>query len=154
MANNYLTYATFESVVDAIDGDYIEDMLSDVATNDAERQAYCEDILIANAESMVNGYVSKQRETPVPSTSQYFGMIKQWVINIAWYELERLGHGDDVRTKLRDAYDDTIDRLRDVARGSFNITDDDGEGPGTAGTSFTLDSDDAYMTVGELGSVF
>lgn len=154
MANTYVTFAELQDALNGLDEDYISSLLSGVCANASERQTWCE-TAISRAESKVNGYISSQREVPVPSDSTYYRMIERWVINLVWYEVEREGMGDDVRTKVKEAHENTISDLKDVARGRLRINDDDGEGPSTQeGTSFYAGSDDADMDVDNLGEYF
>jgi len=151
---HYLTLTAFQSAVESNVGEYIDDMLAQVGSTSDERDAYCRDTIIKNAESFVDGYISAVRETPVASTSQYYGMIQDWVLIVARYKIELLGAGSRVREKLREEYEDLILTLKDVARGNFKITDDDGDGPGDDGVSFASTSDTADFTVGTLGAYF
>lgn len=143
---SYLTYAQFANSVNAMSDTYMWDLMKDTVEDRADLQTEVEDRILKPAHSTVNGYISKQRSVPVASSSQYYEMIQEWVLKIAWYKLEFHGAGNQVREKLRLEYEDTLRTLRDVAKGTLVLVDDTGAGPDTTtGMAMDFISDDAEM---------
>ena len=151
---HYVTLAEFIAAVEANVDDYVDDILASIGATTELRQAYCRDTILMAAESKVDGYISAVRSTPVPATSQYFGIIQEWVKIIGRYHLEHLGAGSRVREKLQLSYEDVMATLKDVARGAFKITDDEGGGPGSEGVTLAITSDTPDFDSDNLGEYF
>lgn len=145
-APQYLTFAELEDRVQASNSRIFEKLLSQQAIGSANIQEYCEDNIIKQAESLVNGFISNQRSIPVPSTSQYYGLVQDLVYDICRYRLASLSDGGTVVEKVAEAYREAIFRLKDIGAGNFKLTDDDGEGIDVdSGNSFYMETTDAMF---------
>lgn len=60
------------------------------------------------AESMVDGFLSRLYTVPIPVSS----MVQEWVMRLAEYELYKRGMGDNVPTKYRESYQETLNELK------------------------------------------
>jgi phage gp36-like protein len=72
--------------------------------------------IIYRAEARVNSYLSSIFTVPVTTT----GMIEEMCLAIAEWELYRRGSGN-VPDKIRQAYEDALKDLRDIAKGVLSI---------------------------------
>lgn len=72
--------------------------------------------VIERSEDRVNGYLSPRYTVPVPTS----GMIEEMALAIAEWELYRRGSGN-VPEKIRQAYEDALRDLRDIAKGNMDI---------------------------------
>ena len=60
------------------------------------------------AESMVDGFLTRLYETPIATSA----MVQEWVMRLAEYELYKRGMGDNVPSKYRESYQETINELK------------------------------------------
>ena len=84
-----------------------------------ELEALVEGIL-SRAEAVVESFASVRYALPLPQDE----MIMEWALRIAEYELYKRGPGTDVPVKIKDSYDDTMERLADLAAGRLKIAAD------------------------------
>lgn len=152
---DYLEYSEFADAVNAIDPEYMWSLLQSTAGSRSNLQTEVEANILSPAHSIVNGYVSRVRSVPVSSSSQYYNILKRWVLSIAWYELEKRGLGSNVREKIRLDYEDAMRMLRDVSNGKFPMDDDAGAGPDTeSGLSMDFTGDDCDMDNENFGTYY
>ena len=76
--------------------------------------------ILSRAEAVVESFASVRYALPLPQDE----MIVEWVLRIAEYELYKRGPGTDVPVKIKDSYDDTMERLADLAAGRLKIAAD------------------------------
>ena len=137
-------------------GNYIEsadiiqrtgnDRLEKLANN-ADDQAQVLTDCITHSEAHVDAFVGQRYETPVPAS----GFIQELTLRIAEYELYRRSQGAVVPDRIKNAYDDALEMLRDIAAGDMGI------GGSTAPTilggdtgSIAVESDDPIFTADAL----
>lgn len=67
------------------------------------------------AESMVDGFLTRLYETPIATSA----MVQEWVMRLAEYELYKRGLGDNVPTKYRESYQETLNELKLANQGTL-----------------------------------
>lgn len=103
--------------------------------NPAQAEALLSQV-IARAQSLVDSYLMLRCKLPLKQVS---ALIREWTLCIAEYELYKRGPGPAVPEKIRRSYEDTLDRLRELAKGELSL-------PGEEEVSRELNSS---VTVGE-----
>ena len=76
--------------------------------------------ILSRAEAVVESFASVRYALPLPQDE----MVAEWTLRIAEYELYKRGPGTDVPVKIKDSYDDTMERLADLAAGRLKIAAD------------------------------
>lgn len=104
------------------------------------------DAVIARASDTVDGYLSPRYTVPVPAS----GYVKELCLAVAMWQIHsRRGSGSEVAKKVREAYDDALKDLRDIAAGKRalggatapSLSADAGAGIEVSGDTTMLDSD-------------
>ena len=139
-------YITFDDIIDRISQDRLEKLCK--ATGSALTEKVNE--VIARAESKVNGYAASKYTLPLPASP----LPGNWALAIAEYELYKLGPSGKVQEKIRQAYEDTIKELRDLAAGKISLpaADDGTEPEQKIGAAVKVDSNMQIMDDSIYGS--
>ena len=117
-----MSYITFDDITDRIPLGRLEKLCKATGSELTENV----NKIIAQAESTVNGYAAAKFSLPLPVSP----LPERWALAIAEYELYKLGAGGAVQEKIRQAYDDTMKELRDLAAGKLSLpVGDDGTAP-------------------------
>lgn len=115
-------YITFDDIVDRIPQARLEKLCKATGSELAEKV----NAIIAQAESKVDGYASVKYALPLPLTP----LPGSWALAIAEHELYKLGPGGSVPEKIRQAFEDTMKELRNLADGKISLpVSDDGTAP-------------------------
>ncbi|MDD5484069.1 MAG: DUF1320 domain-containing protein [Kiritimatiellae bacterium] len=132
-------YITFDDITDRIPQDGLESLCR---ASGSALTAKIEEV-IARAEAKVNGYAAAKYALPLPASPLPAG----WALALAEYELYKLGPGGKVSEKIRQAYEDTIKELRDLAAGTISLpAGDDGTVPEQkVGAAVKVDSNTQVM---------
>jgi phage gp36-like protein len=107
--------------------------------------------MIARAESMVNAYVGKSYQLPLPASA----LIQDWCLAISEYELWKRGMAPDVPPKYKQSYQDALLQMIDMRDGKM-IPPPDENGveavlKGTVGSSIDIESDEALFSATAFG---
>ena len=86
---------------------------------EAELESLAETIL-SRAEAVVESFASVRYAVPLPAD----GLVAEWTLRIAEYELYKRGPGTNVPEKIRDSYKDTMERLSDLSAGRLQLATD------------------------------
>lgn len=74
------------------------------------------DQIIARAQSLADSYIMQSCKLPL---QQIPPLVQEWTLCIAEYELYKRGPGSAPPEKIRISYEDTLDRLRELAKGDL-----------------------------------
>ena len=100
--------------------------------------------VIARAESTIDGYAAGRYAVPLPATD----LVKEWALCLAEYELYKRGPGNAVPEKIRESYQQTCVRLKDLAEGTLRIN---AAAPASGGgKSFFTGSADPVFDAGSM----
>ena len=86
---------------------------------EAELESLAETIL-SRAEAVDESFASVRYAVPLPAD----GLVAEWTLRIAEYELYKRGPGTNVPEKIRDSYKDTMERLSDLSAGRLQLATD------------------------------
>ncbi len=86
---------------------------------ESEQESFTE-TLLSRAEAVVESFASVRYAIPLPDDN----MVEEWVLRIAEYELYKRGPGTNVPEKIRESYQDTMERLADLAAGRLQLATD------------------------------
>ena len=78
------------------------------------------DVIISRQEGVVDGYVGAKYNVPL-SGADGIEMAQEWTFFLCQYDIHNRGAGDDVQTKVRLSYEDTIRTLKDISSGKMVI---------------------------------
>ena len=106
-------YATFDDITDRIPQAALERLCKATGVELTEKV----NAVIDRAESTVNGYAAAKYSLPLPVSP----LPERWTLDLAEYELYRLGPGGKVPEKVRQAFEDTMKELRDLAAGKLSL---------------------------------
>jgi phage gp36-like protein len=115
-------YITFDDITDRIPLNALERLCKVTGAELIEKV----NAVIARAESTVDGYAAAKYSLPLPVSP----LPERWALAIAEHELYGLSPGGSVPEKIRQAFEDTMKELRDLAAGKLSLpTGDDGTEP-------------------------
>lgn len=132
-------YITFDDIIGRIPQDRLESLCQATGSDLTAKV----DEIIARAESKVNGYAAAKYALPLPVSP----LPADWALALAEYEIYKLGPGGKVSEKIRQAYEDTIKELRDLAASKISLpVGDDGVVPEQkVGAAVKVDSNPQVM---------
>jgi phage gp36-like protein len=111
--------------------------------NDAGAQAAIVSTICTQASDRVDGYLGGRYATPVAASLGYVGML---AMAVAEWMLYARGSGPSVPEKIRQAYEDALRDLRDIAAGRVDLAGAAPVGGSGAGGVPYADSDDAVLS--------
>lgn len=139
---SYISQADFEDRVGLSD---LQALIND-ETNYAAKIAK----IISYAEGRFNGYAFKLYSLPVPASPA----VQDLCLCVAEYRVHFLAEGGDVNKKYKDAFDDAIKTMIDMAKGDYVPPPDDEGNEAqikiTTGMSMDITTDRALFTEEEF----
>lgn len=118
-------YITIDDLLDFAPKEELVELIGDGTDIDPDKASK----YIASAQSVVDGYVG--RRYAVPLAGDIPGIIKRATANIALWDIyARWRHTDEAR---RQAYEDAMSLLRDIASGKVNLYPENGAEPAGSG---------------------
>lgn len=115
-------YITFDDITDRIPQDHLESLCNAAGSALTAKV----NAVIARAEATVDGYAAAKYALPLPVSP----LPGRWALAIAEHELYALGPGGAVPEKIRQAFEDAMKELRDLAAGKISLpAGDDGTEP-------------------------
>jgi phage gp36-like protein len=76
--------------------------------------------IIDRDESIIHGFIGGRYTVPLTNTDGK-NLAEEWTYKLAQYDVHCRGAGDDVQTKVRLGYEDTMRLLRDIRDGNMAI---------------------------------
>ena len=105
-------------------------------------------IIIDRQEAVIHGYIGGRYTTPLTSATGLL-LAEEWTFKLCQYDIHMRGAGDDVQTKVRLDYEDTMKMLRDIQGGDMAIPGETAPSSSTDTTAgITIDSNDVVFDWG------
>lgn len=120
-------YALVGDLRNRLDGSGLTDeLMADLCKTSvvATQNTYL-NFLISNAEGLINAYLNKHYTTPIV-TDQSDGFLMQLTCDLAEYDLFKRSMGNDVPTKVKDAWRQALDHLKMIIEGQLSPWGEDG----------------------------
>lgn len=111
---NYITISTLTSRV----GSTLYSQLLGVTGGDATTLG---NAIISRAEGKVDGYLKTRTTVPVTSN----GLVEEWAMVLAEYELYKRGDWPEIPPKIQKSYDDVMAELKAFVAGDIELPIDD-----------------------------
>jgi len=131
-------YAASNDLRQRLDGSGLTDeLIADLCKTAvlATQSVYLE-FLISNAEGLINAYLNKHYDTPIV-TDRSDGFLMQLTCDLAEYDLWKRSLGDDVPTKVKDAWKQALEHLKMIIEGNLSPWGEDG----AKNSSFSITTD-------------
>lgn len=95
--------------------DLSDRMTTTIYTNLCAGSSTIAQAAINRAESMIDGFLTRLYDTPIPTSA----MVQEWALRLAEYELYKRGKGDNVPSKYKDSYQETLAELKLANQGTL-----------------------------------
>jgi phage gp36-like protein len=128
---NYTTYTELSQRVTVA---VLEKLTKYTSSTSPTLEAYIDSDIIPRAEGRVDGYAAVRFEVPLPAND----LCQEWTLTIAEYEVYRRTPGGAVPEKIRQAYEDVLRELRDLAAGKLSIPGTTAPTPDTRAVSIEV----------------
>lgn len=137
-----MAYCAKADLVQRFGGKELAELTDETAahsSDDTEIAAACDE-----ASSLIDSYISTRYTVPLDPVP---AMVRKWACDIAFFNLFKIS----VPERVKDAYEDAIARLKDVAKGVAGLPDATGTTAETNGAALSVVTADTVFTDDLLG---